>query len=252
MSKIERKQELVEATLRLAPVVAVVVIDELAHAVPLARALVSGGIKAIEVTLRTPVALEAIRAIAGEVTGAVVGAGTLLAPKDLRAAEDAGARFGVSPGVTSALLDAADDSSLPYLPGAATATEAMQLFERGYALQKFFPATPAGGPEYLRALASPLPGIRFCPTGGISAATARDWLGVPNVICVGGSWLSAAKLMRSGDWRRSDARALPRARMRSRLTRATCSTRPCSSPGKAESALALAFSQPRRERNLMH
>jgi len=200
MSAMKRKQEQVEATLRLAPVVAVVVIDKLADAVPLARALVAGGVRAIEVTLRTPAALDAIRAIGAEVEGAVVGAGTLLAPRDLRAAEEAGARFGVSPGVTPALLDAADDSMLPYLPGVATATEAMQLFERGYTLQKFFPATPAGGPEYLRSLASPLPGIRFCPTGGVSALTARDWLAVPNVLCVGGSWLSVAKLVRAGDW----------------------------------------------------
>jgi len=208
MSGITRKQEQVEAILKLAPVVAVVVIDDLAHAVPLARALVGGGIRAIEVTLRTPAALDAIRAIADEVEGAVVGAGTLLAPKDLRAAEAAGARFGVSPGVTAALLDAADESSLPYLPGAATATEAMQLFERGYTFQKFFPATPAGGPEYLRSLASPLPGIRFCPTGGIiSATTARDWLALPNVVCVGGSWLSAASLLRAGDWRQVEALA---------------------------------------------
>ena len=214
MSAMKRKQEQVEATLRLAPVVAVVVIDDLAHAVPLARALVQGGIKAIEVTLRTPIALDAIRAIAAEVVGAVVGAGTLLTPKDLRAAQDAGARFGVSPGVTPALLDAADDSVLPYLPGAATATEAMQLFERGYTLQKFFPATPAGGPEYLRSLASPLPGIRFCPTGGVSALTARDWLAVPNVICVGGSWLSGTKLMRSGDWRQVETLAREAAALR--------------------------------------
>jgi 2-dehydro-3-deoxyphosphogluconate aldolase/(4S)-4-hydroxy-2-oxoglutarate aldolase len=200
MSQMKRKQEQVEATLRLAPVVAVVVIDELAHAVPLARALVSGGIKAIEVTLRTPVALDAIRAIVAEVEGAIAGAGTLLAPKDLRAAEDAGARFGVSPGTTPALLDAADASALPYLPGAATTTEAMRLFERGYRFQKFFPATPAGGPEFLRSLASPLPGIRFCPTGGITAATARDWLGLPNVICVGGSWMCAAQLVHAGNW----------------------------------------------------
>jgi len=207
MNSIERKQAQVEAALQLAPVVAVVVIDDLTHAVPLARALVRGGIKAIEVTLRTPVALDAIRAIAAEVDGAVVGAGTLLTPKDLHAAEEAGARFGVSPGVTPALLDAADDSALPYLPGAATATEAMQLFERGYTLQKFFPATPAGGPEYLRSLASPLPGIRFCPTGGVSALTARDWLAVPNVICVGGSWMTAAKLVRAGDWARVETLA---------------------------------------------
>jgi 2-dehydro-3-deoxyphosphogluconate aldolase/(4S)-4-hydroxy-2-oxoglutarate aldolase len=214
MSEMKKKQDQVEATLRLGPVVAVVVIDKLGDAVPLARALVGGGVRAIEVTLRTPVALEAIRAIAADVEGAVVGAGTLLTPKDLRVAEEAGARFGVSPGVTPALLDAADDSMLPYLPGAATATEAMHLFERGYTLQKFFPATPAGGPEYLRALASPLPGIRFCPTGGVSALTARDWLAVPNVLCVGGSWLSAAKLMRAGDWRQVEMLAREAAALR--------------------------------------
>jgi len=200
MNAIENKQAQVEATLRLAPVVAVVVIDALADAVPLARALVGGGIKAIEVTLRTPVALDAIRAIAAEVEGTVTGAGTLLTPGDIAAAEKAGARFGVSPGATPGLLDAADDSSLPWLPGAATATEAMGLFERGYRLQKFFPATQAGGPDYLRALASPLPGIRFCPTGGITAAGAPDWLALPNVVCVGGSWMSTAKLVRSGSW----------------------------------------------------
>jgi 2-dehydro-3-deoxyphosphogluconate aldolase/(4S)-4-hydroxy-2-oxoglutarate aldolase len=214
MSAMKRKQEQVEATLRLAPVVAVVVIDKLADAVPLARALVAGGVRAIEVTLRTPAALDAIRAIGAEVEGAVVGAGTLLAPRDLRAAEEAGARFGVSPGVTPALLDAADDSMLPYLPGVATATEAMQLFERGYTLQKFFPATPAGGPEYLRSLASPLPGIRFCPTGGVSALTARDWLTVPNVLCVGGSWLSVAKLVRAGDWHQVEMLAREAAALR--------------------------------------
>ena len=194
------KQTQVESVLTLAPVVAVVVIEELSHAVPLARALVRGGIRAIEVTLRTPIALDAIRAIANEVDRAVVGAGTLVTPADLAAAQKAGARFGVSPGATPALLDAGDDSELPYLPGAATATEAMRLFERGYTLQKFFPATPAGGPDYLRALSSPLPGIRFCPTGGISAATASEWLAVPNVVCVGGSWMCGAKLLRAGDW----------------------------------------------------
>jgi 2-dehydro-3-deoxyphosphogluconate aldolase/(4S)-4-hydroxy-2-oxoglutarate aldolase len=200
MSAIENKQAQVEATLRLAPVVAVVVIESLADAVPLARALVSGGIRAIEVTLRTRVALDAIRAIAAEVGGAVTGAGTLLTPADVAAAEKAGARFGVSPGATPGLLDAADDSSLPWLPGAATATEAMRLLERGYRLQKFFPATQAGGPDYLRALASPLPGIRFCPTGGITAASAPDWLALPNVVCVGGSWMSTSNLLRAGDW----------------------------------------------------
>ena len=200
MSGIDQKQAQVEATLRLAPVVAVVVIEALADAVPLAAALVRGGIKAIEVTLRTPVALDAIRAIAGEVEGAVVGAGTLLTPADIVAAQRAGARFGVSPGATPALLGAADDSTLPYLPGAATATEALQLLERGYRFQKFFPAMQACGPDYLRALASPLPGIRFCPTGGITAASAPDWLRLANVVCVGGSWMSAAKLVASGNW----------------------------------------------------
>jgi 2-dehydro-3-deoxyphosphogluconate aldolase/(4S)-4-hydroxy-2-oxoglutarate aldolase len=200
MSGMSDKQKSLEATLRLAPVVAVVVIEALDHAVPLARALVAGGIKAIEVTLRTPVALDAIRAIGAEVDGAVVGAGTLLTPKDIESAVAAGARFGVSPGVTPNLLDAADASPMPYLPGAATATEAMRLLERGYGLQKFFPATAAGGPEYLRSLASPLPGIRFCPTGGITAAAAREWLGLANVICVGGSWMCGAGLVREGRW----------------------------------------------------
>lgn len=216
MSSAERKQAAIEATLRIAPVVAVVVIDELSDAVPLARALVAGGIHAIEVTLRTPVALDAIRAIADEVEGAVVGAGTLLAPEDIVAAEEAGARFGVSPGVTPSLLEAADDSALPYLPGAATATEAMQLYEHGYTFQKFFPATPAGGPDYLRGLAGPLPGINFCPTGGISAATAPDWLALPNVVCVGGSWLSAAKLVRGGDWKAIEALASAASRLSAR------------------------------------
>ena len=216
MSAIENKQAQVEATLRLAPVVAVVVIEALVDAVPLARALVAGGIKAIEVTLRTPVALDAIRAIAAEAEGAVVGAGTLLVPGDIAAAERAGARFGVSPGSTPGLLDAADDSSLPWLPGAATATEAMSLLERGYRLQKFFPATQAGGPDYLRALASPLPGIRFCPTGGITAASAPEWLALPNVACVGGSWMSAAKLVRAGDWSAVETVARAAAALRAR------------------------------------
>ena len=214
MNAIENKQAQVEATLRLAPVVAVVVIDTLADAVPLARALVSGGIKAIEVTLRTPAALDAIRAIAAEVEGAVTGAGTLLTPRDIAAAEKAGARFGVSPGSTPGLLDAADDSSLPWLPGAATATEAMILFERGYRLQKFFPATQAGGPDYLRALAAPLPGIRFCPTGGITATNTPEWLALPNVVCVGGSWMSAAKLVRAGDWAAVESQAREAAALR--------------------------------------
>ncbi|MBS0514578.1 MAG: bifunctional 4-hydroxy-2-oxoglutarate aldolase/2-dehydro-3-deoxy-phosphogluconate aldolase [Proteobacteria bacterium] len=197
---IEKKQSEVEKTLRLAPVVAVVVIEDLAAAVPLAKALVAGGIPAIEITLRTPVALDAIRAIASEVEGAVVGSGTVLTSNDLKASERAGARFAVSPGATRNLLDAADASLLPWLPAAATASEAMALFERGYRFQKFFPAVPAGGVNLLKAWASPLPGITFCPTGGIRENTAPDFLASPNVVCVGGTWLSPSNLLQAGDW----------------------------------------------------
>jgi 2-dehydro-3-deoxyphosphogluconate aldolase/(4S)-4-hydroxy-2-oxoglutarate aldolase len=166
----------------------------------MARALVAGGIPAIEVTLRTPAALDAIRAIAAEVEGAVIGVGTVLSAKDLEAARQAGARFAVSPGVSPRLLDAADDSELPLLPGVATAGEAMTLLERGYRHLKFFPAVPAGGHKLLGAWASPLPQIRFCPTGGISLANAGDFLALPNVLCVGGSWLTPADKLVSGDW----------------------------------------------------
>jgi 2-dehydro-3-deoxyphosphogluconate aldolase / (4S)-4-hydroxy-2-oxoglutarate aldolase len=197
---IETKQQHVEATMRLAPVIPVVIIDDAKYAVPMARALVAGGIPAIEVTLRTPAALDAIRAIAAEVEGAVVGVGTVLTAKDLHAAEQAGARFAVSPGVSPKLLDAADDSALPLLPGAATASEAMNLLERGYRFLKFFPAVPAGGAKLLGAWASPLPQLRFCPTGGISLTSAPDFLALPNVLCVGGSWLTPNDKLKGGDW----------------------------------------------------
>lgn len=200
MSSIETKQQQVEATLRLAPVVPVVIIDDAKAAVPMARALVAGGIPAIEVTLRTPAALDAIRAIAAEVEGAVVGVGTVLTPQDLENARRAGARFAVSPGVSPKLLAAADDSELPLLPGVATASEAMNLLERGYRHLKFFPAVPAGGHKLLGAWASPLPQIRFCPTGGISLAGAPDFLSLPNVVCVGGSWLTPSDKLKTGDW----------------------------------------------------
>jgi 2-dehydro-3-deoxyphosphogluconate aldolase/(4S)-4-hydroxy-2-oxoglutarate aldolase len=199
-TSIEQKQQHVEATLKLAPVVPVVIIDDARAAVPMARALVAGGIPAIEVTLRTSAALDAIRAIAAEVEGAVVGVGTVLGGKDLEAARQAGARFAVSPGASPRLLDAADDSELPLLPGVATAGEAMSLLERGYRFLKFFPAVPAGGHKLLGAWASPLPQLRFCPTGGISLANAADFLGLPNVACVGGSWLTPADKLKSGDW----------------------------------------------------
>ena len=197
---IETKQQQLETTMRLAPVIPVVIIEDAKHAVPMARALVAGGIPAIEVTLRTPAALDAIRAIAAEVEGAVVGVGTVLSAKDLHAAEQAGARFAVSPGISPNLLAAADDSALPLLPGVATASEAMSLLERGYRYLKFFPAVPAGGAKLLGAWASPLPQIRFCPTGGIALTTAPDFLCLPNVLCVGGSWLTPSDKLKNGAW----------------------------------------------------
>jgi len=217
MSLIETKQQQVEATLRLAPVVPVVIIDDVKAAVPMARALVAGGIPAIEVTLRTAQALDAIRAIAAEVEGAVVGVGTVLTPQDLENARLAGARFAVSPGVSPKLLAAADDSDLPLLPGVATASEAMSLLERGYRHLKFFPAVPAGGHKLLGAWASPLPQIRFCPTGGISLASAPEFLALPNVVCVGGSWLTPVDKLKAGDWAGIEALAREASQLKARV-----------------------------------
>lgn len=187
------------ALCRLAPVIPVLVVQDADTAVPLARALVAGGLPVLEVTLRTPAALEVIRAMAG-VAGGVVGAGTLLGPADVAAARAAGARFGVSPGATDRLLAACEAEALPILPGAATASEAMALLERGYSVQKFFPAEAAGGARLLKSLASPLPQITFCPTGGVSAQNAPDYLTLPNVACVGGSWVAPDALIAAGDW----------------------------------------------------
>ncbi|MES2967299.1 MAG: bifunctional 4-hydroxy-2-oxoglutarate aldolase/2-dehydro-3-deoxy-phosphogluconate aldolase [Pseudomonadota bacterium] len=184
---------------RLAPVIPVLVIDDLAHAKKLAEALVAGGLPALEVTLRTPVALDAIRAMA-EVPGGVVGAGTLLTPVDVKAAKAAGATFGVSPGATQRLLDACADHDLPLLPGAATATEVMTLLELGYTVQKFFPAEQSGGAAFLKSIGSPIPQVTFCPTGGISLKNARDYLSLPNILCVGGSWVAPKDAMARGDW----------------------------------------------------
>ncbi len=172
----------------LAPVIPVIVVDEVDHARPLAEALVAGGLPVLEVTLRTPVALDAIRAMA-EVEGGIVGAGTLLAPADVRAAKAAGALFGVSPGVTPALLDACEAEDLPLLGGTATLSEAMALLARGYTVAKFFPAEANGGALALKAFAGPLPQMAYCPTGGITAKNAPDYLALPNVLCVGGSWV---------------------------------------------------------------
>ncbi len=182
-----------------APIVPVLVIHDAAHARPLAEALVAGGLPALEVTLRTPAALEAIR-LMSEVPGGIVGAGTLVTPDDVRAARAAGARFGVSPGSTDKLLLACEAENLPILPGAATATEAMALLERGYDMQKFFPAEASGGAPALKAIGAPLPQISFCPTGGVSPGNAGSYLSLPNVLCAGGSWVAPAELMQAGDW----------------------------------------------------
>lgn len=194
------QQQGIEEILALAPVVPVLVVDNVAAAVPLARALVAGGLKAIEVTFRTEAALESIRAIAAEVEGAVVGAGTVLTAAQVDDALQAGCRFMVSPGASRDLLSAVARCPVPLLPGAATASEAMTLLEQGYAFQKFFPAEPAGGTAYLKALSQPLAGIRFCPTGGISRASAGSYLALPNVVCVGGSWVAPADKVAAGDW----------------------------------------------------
>ncbi len=184
---------------RLAPVVPVLVIDDLAHAALLAHALVAGGLPALEVTLRTPCALDAIRAMS-QVPGGIVGAGTLLTPADVKAAKAAGAMFGVSPGATNRLIAACEDEGLPLLPGAATATEIMALLEKGYTVQKFFPAEQAGGAAYLRSIGSPIPQVKFCPTGGISLKIAPDYLSLKNILCVGGSWVAPKEAMANGDW----------------------------------------------------
>ncbi|WP_417417873.1 2-dehydro-3-deoxy-phosphogluconate aldolase [Hoeflea sp.] len=194
------KTQALISILKLQPVVPVLVIKDLAHAVPLARALVAGGLKAIEITMRTPVALQAIRAVADEVEGAVPGAGTVLNAKQYHQAVEAGSQFIVSPGTTLELLDVARKSPVPLLPGAATPSEVMALKEEGYQVLKFFPAEQAGGAAYLKSLSSPLAGMLFCPTGGITPDNARDYLSLPNVVCVGGSWVAPNALVEAGDW----------------------------------------------------
>ena len=188
------------SVLDVAPVIPVVVLDDATQAVPLARALAAGGLPIIELTLRTPTALEAVRRIAAEVPEVLVGAGTILSAGQGRRAARAGAQFLVSPGSTPALLDAMDDTGLPYLPGTSTVSEMLAVAERGHTAMKFFPAEAAGGAPYLAALTSPLPHLRFCPTGGITAATAERYLRLPNVGCVGGSWLTPADAVARGEW----------------------------------------------------
>ncbi len=196
-----------------APIIPVLVIEDAAHARPLAAALVAGGLPALEVTLRTPCALDAIRAMA-DVPGGIVGAGTLLTPEDVVAAKAAGARFGVSPGATPRLIAACIDHDLPLLPGAATASEVMALFEQGYDMLKFFPAEASGGAAALKAIGAPIPQVDFCPTGGITPQNAPDYLKLPNVICAGGSWVAPKSLVEAGDWAGIEA-----------LARAACALR---------------------------
>jgi 2-dehydro-3-deoxyphosphogluconate aldolase/(4S)-4-hydroxy-2-oxoglutarate aldolase len=185
----------------------VIAIDKFEYAVPLAKALVAGGIRVLEVTLRTEHGLPAIRAMAEQVEGAIVGVGTLTQPEEFAAARDAGAVFGVSPGLTPSLIEAAKKSGLPLLPGVMTPSEVMAAREQGFRQLKLFPAVPAGGVGMLNAIAGPLGDITFCPTGGISQETAPQFLACKNVACVGGSWLTPKDAMEAGDWDRITALA---------------------------------------------
>lgn len=198
---------------RLAPVIPVLVIDAVEEAAPLAAALVAGGLPVLEVTLRTPAALPALAAMA-RVPGARVGAGTVLSAHDAARAKAAGASFVVAPGATSGLIHACIARDLPLMPGAATASEVMALLERGYSMLKFFPASAAGGTALLSALAGPLPRARFCPTGGISEESAPEYLALPNVECVGGSWVAPPELIAARDWAGITARARAAAALR--------------------------------------
>ncbi len=208
------KSSATRALCQLAPIVPVLVVEEVAHARPLAEALVRGGLPVLEVTLRTAAALDVIAEMA-KVDGGHVGAGTLVTPEDVVAAKAAGATFGVSPGATDELMDAAEAAGLPMLPGAATASEAMRLLARGYDVLKFFPAEASGGTAALKGIGGPLPQISFCPTGGVNPDNASDYLSLPNVICAGGSWVAPGAAVRAGNWDEieslaRDASQLPR------------------------------------------
>ena len=191
-----------DSVLDVVPVMPVVVLDSLEHAVPVARALVAGGLPAIELTLRTPVALDAIRAISSEVPEILIGAGTVTTPAHAKEALEAGAQFLVSPGTTRSLLHAMQDTGLPFLPGTATVSEVLAALEAGCTEMKFFPAEASGGTAYLKAVASPVPAARFCPTGGITLQSAPSYLALSNVGCVGGSWITPADALAAGDWDR--------------------------------------------------
>jgi 2-dehydro-3-deoxyphosphogluconate aldolase / (4S)-4-hydroxy-2-oxoglutarate aldolase len=199
-----------------APVIPVLTIEREADAVPLARALVKGGLPVLEVTLRTPAALDALREIAAEVPEAVLGAGTVLNAEQLDQAKRAGARFLVSPGCTRALAEAARTSGLPFLPGVQTVSEAMALSDQGFRLMKFFPADQAGGLGWLKAVSAPLVGLKFCPTGGIGADTAPSYLALPNVACIGGSWVAPRDAVAAGDWQKVERLAAAAANLKRR------------------------------------
>ena len=186
--------------LAMGPVMPVIVIDDSAQAVPLAQALVKGGIRTIEITLRTAAALDAMRAVADAGLDILIGAGTVTNAELASKARDAGASFLVSPGTTDAVIAGAAEADLPLLPGASSVSEIMRLMDAGFSAIKFFPAAAAGGPAFVKSLASPLPGLQICPTGGISLASAPDWLGLPNVPCVGGSWIAPQALIAAGDF----------------------------------------------------
>lgn len=196
-----------DEVLRLSPVMPVVVIEDAAHALPLARALLAGGVRTIEITLRTPAALDAIRALASETPAMVVGAGTVLTADDLDAAIDAGAKYALSPGGTPKLMKAAANRNIPFIPGVATSSEIQRGLERGYNCFKFFPAEQLGGPAALKAQAGPFPNVRFCPTGAITPEKAPGYLALDNVLCVGGSWIAPADKIKAGDWSRIEAAA---------------------------------------------
>jgi 2-dehydro-3-deoxyphosphogluconate aldolase / (4S)-4-hydroxy-2-oxoglutarate aldolase len=198
----------------LAPVIPVITIEDALHAVPLARALVGGGLPVIEITLRTPAAVEAARAIIAEVPEAVVGIGTVLTPVDLERAAKLGAAFAISPGMSHHLLDAASSGDLPFAPGIQTASDLIACVTRGYDLVKFFPAVPAGGLAALNALGGPFPSVRYCPTGGIGEANVAQWLAHPKVIAVGGSWIAPTSDIKAGAWSAIEQRARTAAGLR--------------------------------------
>ncbi|MGJ5140737.1 bifunctional 4-hydroxy-2-oxoglutarate aldolase/2-dehydro-3-deoxy-phosphogluconate aldolase [Bradyrhizobium oligotrophicum] len=213
MNNLDKRAKL-DAVFALAPVIPVITIEDAAHAVPLARALVAGGLRVIEITLRTQAGLDAARAIIDEVPDAVVGIGTVLTPADYERAARLGAAFAISPGLSLGLLDAANAGEMPFAPGIQTASDLIACVTRGYELVKFFPAVPAGGLAALDALAGPFPNVRFCPTGGINAGNAAQWLAHKKVVAIGGSWVAPAADIKAGSWAAIEQRAREATKLR--------------------------------------